>query len=374
MYQGNIDFKTCAQMKIIAKKTRHDKITLQVENLDDLWILYNLIQPGDRIDGKTTRRIIVTDHEDDKGERRVIHLKIVVEDIEFHEFANRLRAKGKIIEGPEDLISLKSYHTFNIEAGTVITIEKDEWRSNEWKLLDDAEKRKTTQKLLVVAIDSGEANFGEIGDYYQKTSVNVSEHIPGKRYGDVKDSDEARNMFFADVLRIIVSMKTATPYTKIVIAGPGFTREHFMDYCIKKDPTLKPLIMSEAVSTATVSGIHELVRKQAIQLLLKDSRIIEETKLVDEVMARLGKGTQDIVYGIEEIRKAADIGAIQDLLITDEIMRKVNAQKDQAMFELLKGIEANRGKITVISTLHDAGKTIKGLGGMVALLRFKLGY
>jgi protein pelota len=62
------------------------------------------------------------------------------------------------------------------------------------------------------------------------------------------------------------------------------------------------------------------------------------------------------------------------LLLTDEVLRKVNAEKDAPMLGLLKQVEASRGKISVISTLHDAGKKVKGLGGMAALLRFKLNY
>ncbi len=361
-------------MKIISKKSRKETVGIQVENLDDLWILYNLVQPGDRIDGKTSRRIINTDHEDDKGERRMIHLKIVVEEIEFHEFANRLRAKGKIIEGPDDLIQLHTYHTFNIEEGTVFFLNKDEWTPQEWRLLEDAERRKVVQKLLVIAIDAGDATFGEIGDYYQKTSIKVSEHIPGKRYGDVKDDAEARNNFYAEVYKMLESMMSQAKFTKVIITGPGFTREHFMEYCLKKNPGLRPLLMTESSSTATQSGIRELLAKQTVQVLLKDSRIIEETKLVDELLLRVAKDTADYAYGTEEVKKAADMGAVQDLLVTDEVMRKVNAERNAPMLALLKQVEGSRGKVTVISTLHEAGKKIRGLGGLAALLRFKLSY
>ncbi len=361
-------------MKIISKKSRKETVGILVENLDDLWTLYNLIQPGDRIDGKTSRRIINTDHDDDKGERRIIHLKIVVEDIEFHEFANRLRAKGKIIEGPDDLISFNTYHTFNIEEGTVFFLNKDEWTSQEWHLLEDAEKRKVVQKVLVIAIDAGEATFGEIGDYYQKTSIKVSEHIPGKRYGDTKDDAEARNNFYAEVYKMLESALSQAKYTKVIITGPGFTREYFMEYCAKKNPPWKSLLMTEPASSATESGIRELLARQTVQALLKDSRIIEETKLVDEFLVRVAKDTADFAYGMEEIKKAADMSAVQNLLVTDEVLRKVNGEKDATMLALLKQVEGSRGKITIISTLHDAGKKIKGLGGMAALLRFKLSY
>nr|MDO8083568.1 mRNA surveillance protein pelota [Candidatus Sigynarchaeum springense] len=361
-------------MKIISKKSRRETVGIQVENLDDLWILYNLIQPGDRIDGKTSRRIINTDHDDDKGERRLIHLEITVEEVEFHEFANRLRAKGKITEGPDDLVQLHTYHTFNIEEGTVFFVTKNKWTSQEWHLLEDAEKRKVVQKVLVIAIDAGEATFGEIGDYYQKTSIKLSEHIPGKRYGDVKDDAEARNNFYAEVYKMLENMMAQAKFTKVIITGPGFTREHFMEYCLKKNPGLKPMLMTESASSATQSGIRELLAKQTVQVLLKDSRILEETRLVDELLVRVAKDSADFAYGVEEIKKAAGMGAIQDLLVTDEIMRKVNAEKNAPMLDLLKQVEASRGKVTIISTLHEAGKKIKGLGGMAALLRFKLSY
>ena len=299
---------------------------------------------------------------------------IVVEEIEFHEFANRLRAKGKIVEGPDDIVQLHTYHTFNIEEGTAFNLTKDQWRSHERRLLEDAEKRKVVQKVLVIAIDAGEATFGEIGDYYQKTSIKLSEHIPGKRYGDVKDDAEARNNFYAEVYKMLENMMAQAKFTKVIITGPGFTREHFMEYCLKKNPGLKPMLMTESASSATQSGIRELLAKQTVQVLLKDSRILEETRLVDELLVRVAKDSADFAYGVEEIKKAAGMGAIQDLLVTDEIMRKVNAEKNAPMLDLLKQVEASRGKVTIISTLHEAGKKIKGLGGMAALLRFKLSY
>ena len=360
-------------MKIIARKLKKSQLVLVVETLDDLWALYNVLVVGDQIEGKTSRRIIATERDDDKGERRMVYLKIIVEQIEFHEFSNRLRAKGKIIEGPDD-VTLNSYHTFNIEENTVIGITKDEWTKPVIKIIEDAVHRKIVQKVLVVAIDSGSATFAEIGDYYQKTSMNIEENIPGKRYGDVKDSVNARNMFFADVLKGMETMNKDAPYSKIVITGPGFTREHFMEYCLNKDPSLKPLLITESSSTATVSGIRELLKKQTIQAFLKDARIMQESALIEEFFARLGKDSGLAAYGLKEIQKAAEMGAIEDLLVTDQVMRKINSEKDQTILSLLKTVEAARGKVMMVSTLHDAGRQVQGMGGIVALLRFKTEY
>nr|MDO8115802.1 mRNA surveillance protein pelota [Candidatus Sigynarchaeota archaeon] len=360
-------------MKVIAKKLNKNQVVLAIETLDDLWILYNIIAAGDQIEGKTSRRIVVTDREDDTGERRMVYLKIVVEQVEFHEFANRLRAKGKIIEGPED-VTLNTYHTFNIEENTVIGITKDDWTPTVLRMIDEAARHRIGQKVLVVAIDSGEATFAEIGDYYQKTSMSLTENIPGKRYGDVKDSVNARNMFFADVLKMIETMATGGKYSKIVITGPGFTREHFMEHCLNKNPSLKPVLITEASSSASSSGIRELLKKQTIQGFLKDARIIQESAKVEEFFARLGKESGLAAYGIKEIQKAAEMGAIEDLLVTDDIIRKINVEKDLSIIALLKSVETTRGRVMIVSTLHDAGKQIQGMGGLAALLRFKTEY
>ncbi|MHA1684541.1 MAG: hypothetical protein ACTSUE_26620, partial [Promethearchaeota archaeon] len=242
-------------MKIIARKLHKQLVVIQIENLDDLWVLYNLVAAGDIVEGKTSRRVVLSDRPEDKGERKMVYLKIKVEEIEFHEFSNRLRAKGKIIEGPEDLVRLHSYHTFNIQEYTKIGIVKPRWTVLHLKLLDDAAKKKLVQKLLVIALDVGEATFGVIGDYYQKTSIKMAEHIPGKRYGDVKDNTNARNNFFADIMKQMLRMMNDSEYTKIIIAGPGFVREQYMNYCFKKDSSLKSKLLTEATSSATKSGI-----------------------------------------------------------------------------------------------------------------------
>ena len=76
--------------------------------VDDLYVLYNVIAPNDQVKARTFRRIRQNDDEGraDKGERVPMVLTLVVEEAKFHEFANRLRIKGKVIAGPEDLISL----------------------------------------------------------------------------------------------------------------------------------------------------------------------------------------------------------------------------------------------------------------------------
>ncbi|RLI35051.1 mRNA surveillance protein Pelota, partial [Candidatus Bathyarchaeota archaeon] len=44
-------------MKILASDLKHGEVKLVVENLDDLWHLYNIIGEGDLVYAKTSREV-----------------------------------------------------------------------------------------------------------------------------------------------------------------------------------------------------------------------------------------------------------------------------------------------------------------------------
>ena len=44
-------------LKILLKDIKHDVMKVELRNIDDLWALYNVIQKGDRVVGKTTREV-----------------------------------------------------------------------------------------------------------------------------------------------------------------------------------------------------------------------------------------------------------------------------------------------------------------------------
>jgi protein pelota len=60
--------------------------------------------------------------------------------------------------------------------------------------------------------------------------------------------------------------------------------------------------------------------------------------------------------------------AIETLLVTDEFIRK----NRRAVEDLMNSVENIGGKVVIISTEHDAGKQLKALGGVGALLRFPI--
>jgi len=103
-------------VKILKKDEKTGTIRLRVETDDDLWHLYNIVREGDVVHALTERREETASDKirSERGEKKKMILGIQVEKVEFHEFSDRLRILGVIVEGPQDL---GSHHTLNIEKG-----------------------------------------------------------------------------------------------------------------------------------------------------------------------------------------------------------------------------------------------------------------
>ena len=103
-------------MQVLVDKTRNGELKVLIESLDDLWVIYNIIRENNQIKGRTFRRVVM--REGDSGVRKPMTLLLNIQKVEFHEFTNRLRVLGTILEGPEDWVSTGQHHTFNLEPGS----------------------------------------------------------------------------------------------------------------------------------------------------------------------------------------------------------------------------------------------------------------
>ena len=153
---------------------------MRTEDLNDLWTLYNIISKNDKVSSRTHRRVVIK--EGTKGERKPMTLKINVESVAFHEFSNRLRVKGTILEGPDDFVSFGTYHTLNIEIGHKLTITKEKWLKNEIKRIKESSKFKVNFLMLIIAIETGLATISLVTNFSQNRIATIKRNIPGKRY------------------------------------------------------------------------------------------------------------------------------------------------------------------------------------------------
>ena len=79
-----------------------------------------------------------------------------------------------------------------------------------------------------------------------------------------------------------------------------------------------------------------------------------------------------VSYGIPEVKKSAEIGAVATLMISNKALRKAKAEKNTEIDVMLKNVSKAKGEILIVSGAHDFGKQLEGIGGVAALNRYKL--
>ena len=80
-------------------------------------------------------------------------------------------------------------------------------------------------------------------------------------------------------------------------------------------------------------------------------------------------------YGIDSVKKAAEAGAIEKLLVADEVIHELREQnKFEVLDKIMKDVDKKKGEVHIISTENEPGKRLQGISGVAAILRFKLEY
>ena len=121
-------------MEILHTDFKKGIVKLKISDYDDLWYLSRLIDTGDFITGKTTRKIKIGDDENAKTVKKVFTLKIEAETIDFSEHA--LRINGKVKEGLEE-VPKDSYHAISLEMDMEFSLEKGQWLTYQKQKLQD---------------------------------------------------------------------------------------------------------------------------------------------------------------------------------------------------------------------------------------------
>ncbi|MGB9878972.1 MAG: hypothetical protein ACPLGZ_03205, partial [Candidatus Pelagibacter ubique] len=244
-------------MRVIELDRKNGYVEVEVEDEDDLWHLYNMIEAGDQICGNTTREIKVTrgDIEERVGRRRVF-LCVIVEDTGIQSFTGKLRIRGKIVSAPDEMNILGSYHSFALGPRDRIRIVKENWTSFFEERLDRAVK-KSRPKVVVVTLDDQEATIYIIKDYEVHEVVSITSNIPGK-YLESSDRGSLRSKYFSSIEEELMRIIKDGAYS-IVLAGPGFTKNEFGKYLKEKHRTLS--VFEESTSTIGTPGVREVMSR-----------------------------------------------------------------------------------------------------------------
>jgi len=311
-------------------------VKLQIENLDDLWYLSGVINRGDLVRTKTERRIKTKEDmaRSKKGERRVFTLTVRVEKADFSSDSDTYRIAGVVEQGPEDLVSIGSHHTFNVEKGTTLKIIKERWSPmiRESKI-----------------------------EYYE-----LSRSIGGKY--DIRGRRGRKMEFYRDTAKFLSEVLSRENISAIIIAGAGFEKENFRRFLSENYPGLAEKSVMENISSHGRNGVNEVMRRPKTQKIIEEITSARDVRLVHELLTEIGKDSGLGIYGLKDIETAAGSGAIKKLLVCDNIFLKNRKKLEDLMYM----VKSARGEVHLINHRGEAGRQLNSLGGAAALLRYPM--
>ncbi len=343
-------------MKILKIDKKYNEIVVIPETSEDFWHLEKIIESGDIISGKTDRKI-KAEREGEKTQRITIFVELEIKEVHFQEYSENLRVGGIIIKGkPEEMIQLKSHQSIDLEKGEKVIIKKKLIKDWQIDRLKKAEKESTTTKLLLILLDDEEAELAFVNQFSINKKAKIKSKKSGKRFAEEK----------SDYFEKIMEKLTQLEPKKILIVGPGFTKENFKKFYEEKKQKGFPTAFVETTNEIGETGFKELITQGKLKTLEKELQLSREGEIIEEFLSLISKGKTE--YGKEKVTQALELGAVEKLIISETILM----QERKEVEKIMDLAEMTKCEIIVISSKNPQEKIIQNLSGVCAILRYKL--
>jgi protein pelota len=349
-------------MHLLKSDFKQGKVKFKVTEQDDLWYLSQIIDPGDFVKGKTTRKIKVGTNDNAKIVKKTLTLTVEAETVTFGETGISLRVNGRIKAAPDD-IPLESYHAISIEVGSIVTLQKVNWLTYQKQKLKEATQQKYS--YLLCLFDREEALFA----LTKKRGYDILVKIQGEAQKKQKKV-QIKKDFQEEIIKALdVYAGRHTP-ERIILASPAFYKEDLMKKIGNQE--LKAMIILATCSSVDEHALDEVITRPEIAEALRDSRVKEEKMIMEQLLSEIHKEGL-AAYGFEEVKKAVLVGAASSLLLTDECIQHHRENETFTQLEeIMKSVDKLQGKIHLLSSKHESGKQLNGLGGIAVILRYKI--
>jgi len=261
----------------------------------------------------------------------------------------------------------------------------------------------------LIVIDTGGADIGFLKGKKVLLKKHVDSMVPGKtkaggwsqmRYLRIRE--EAKKDHMKKVAEIADSIFLPEKDLKgVIIGGPGSFKEKFdegeyLNYQIRN----KKLGLVDT-SYIGIQGLQEMIQRG--ENLIQEASAVKERKLMENFYGHLQKDDGLSVYGLDETKKAINMGAVETLLISEEydwVRVKLKCQcgqeiekdikpgvnykclncgavmeiiEEKDLIEVLSEEVKNFGtNVEIISVDSTEGEQFKNLGGIGGILRFKV--
>ncbi|KAF2720911.1 translation factor pelota [Polychaeton citri CBS 116435] len=371
----------------IERKDGSGSATLLPEEPEDMWHAYNLIRPNDLLRATAQRKISTESATGSTTSQRVlITLTIRVTKLDFDSQVSQLHVSGRVSEENKH-VKLGSYHTLDLELQRNFTLEKAEgWDSIALDILKEAIDQDKKAVLWAVTMQEGLANICLITEHQTILRQRVEDSVPKKRAGS-SDHEKSVQRFYQktfDTLLRQIDLPTNPEPKPLLLASPGFTASNFQSFIKaqaasgsnKALSALLPKITVAHSASAHLHSLSEVLSSPAVTSRLSDTKFARETQLMERFFSLLRADDLRAWYGPRECERAVERGAVGKgggvLLISNSLFRSQEINVRKRWVSLVDEVKEMGGEVRVLSSMHESGKRLEGLGGIAVIMTFPI--
>ena len=197
------------------------------------------------------------------------------------------------------------------------------WCDQKFEVEPLEEMMKETDIYGLVVLDRSEATFAILKGKKMKMVKNLDSIVPGKtraggqsaaRYGRIREG--MLNDFLKEIWRSYKKIFSDEEIKGVIVGGPGPIKEKFVEGHVSENLKKKIIGMKDTGYTGE-GGLNELLNRS--EDLLKEAKISKEKQIVKKFLEELQTDSPKSTYGIEEVRKALGMGAVEIVLISEDL-------------------------------------------------------
>ncbi|MCJ7450536.1 MAG: helix-turn-helix domain-containing protein [Candidatus Nanohaloarchaeota archaeon QJJ-9] len=192
----------------------------------------------------------------------------------------------------------------------------------------------------------------------------------------------------------------------LIVGGPGFSKEDLVDKEYLHDELVEKIIATKGTNYSGEQGLKELLNKS--EDVIEESEVAREKNAVNNFLKNLKKDNGKSVYGLEEVAKALKLGSTKKILISEDFDKyearfecpkcgnnevkhtsefkaenedheceecgsALELEEKKSVRKMFKEKAAQMGsEIQIISRKHEEGERLWNMGGVAAVLRYRI--
>ncbi|MEM3637847.1 MAG: peptide chain release factor aRF-1 [Conexivisphaerales archaeon] len=280
------------------------------------------------------------------------------------------------------------------------------------------ETLRNEEVIGLLSIDTSEASIGRLVGNHLEIVETLTSGIAGKhrqggqsarRFERLRENEinDFFNRIAAHMYKVFIE---ETPTKKILIGGPGPTKDNFLkgnylDYRLQK-----AIIATIDTSYTGEEGIREIVQKGSS--ILQDVRLIQEDAIINQFIAEASKEFGLATYGLQNVLNSINNNSADTIILSEDLnMYRIVFKCKKCGFEVekivkqpeifsTKTLQTNEpcphcgakdwiaeqedlvdyltskavsigAKVEVVSSQTEHGQMFKSFGGIGTLLRFR---